>query len=235
MFLDRYKELYQWSLESCKTRGNFHGLQFVNYDANFERRNFGVRTLVSSIWTPLLLIYGESVNFCEVVRMSTLEEDSQKLIDFINGENGVEQAAQFKIRKNDRVDFPCVRYQPCYGLDDPDTLDGRDYRCLRDHTTMYHYAAIREGNLFSKVHRVDSAEFWELVQKLDADWGRTDLTGLRPPKWVREDDGAEVWRQKKEENFHSLHTWEIPKDLAKGLEKMYRRAWDWTVQTFIEN
>lgn len=238
--MDRFNELYRWDLGSRS--GDFTrirvGGRFITLGSSLENQPFGIRLLVSGIWTTCLFVYEERQGRFKIDRLATPYEDKELRQDaFLELEGPI----QYKIRE-DRVDYPCVRFQPCYGLSDARTEDGRDYKGLRDHTTNYNYAAIWSNGGFEKIHRVDSQEFWEKVEQLEQDWGHRELPLYG--NWSRE-DGAQVWHQKKESNytkynfyipprlFTTLETKEISSDHSSQLNKFYRAAWNKVVNDHI--
>jgi len=241
--IERFKELYEWSL--ARYNADFTririGNRFFTYGEAVKGEPFGIRTLISSIWTLCLLIYEEqALSRIQIDRLATAEEDRELRQDaFVNGNVPI----QYKIRNKSYPDFPCVRLQPFHGFNSSQTSDGRDYLGLQAHTTEYNYAAIWEHGGFTKIHRIKSSDFWNEVQKLDQDWARKPVPLFEA--WSR-GDGAQVRHQKSEQNytkynfylpphlFESLETVQISSRGQAALRKMYEISWNWVAEKYIK-
>ncbi len=238
----RFEELFQWNLQ--KYSGDFiritNGDQFFDLDTpELAKKPFGIRTLVSNLWTACLTTYLEKQGVFEVSRMATLEEDKEEGIDLLLTCG----FSQFKIRQLAYPDFGAVRWQPCYGLGHPNTEEGRDWKTLKGGKTVYYFSALYDGWGFTKVLRVDSAEFWDKAQQLDKDWAQTPLNADER-HWSRP-DGAEVVWQKKESNYHkynfylppklfdTLVEFKIPEVKREALQKFYNKAWRYVKNTYM--
>lgn len=238
---ERFVEIFRWNLESYSPQylRIKNGDQFYNLNPTLAKQPSGIRLLVTNIWTTSLLSYQEAQGCFQIERAATPEEDKEHGIDVLLNLG----FSQYKIRQWGYPDFGAVRFQPCYGLDHPETKDGRDYRCLRDYRTQHHFSALYDDN-FDVVYRVDSSEFWDKVQQLDADWNRTPLNAENR-HWKRA-DGAEVLWQKKEANYHKYNFYLPPKGFdslvefkvserhGHLLQSFYKKVWGYVKDTYIQ-
>lgn len=242
MSLDRFKDIFKWNFN--RTEVVSAGGRFIDFsEYKFEKLDFPVRMFVEKIWSTSLLVYLEEITGQQKVsRLATPHEDKNLKIDYFNAEG---QPVGHKVRiKKKRADAPCLRFQPCHGLDDPRTRDGRDYQCLVDRRTVYTQVAIYEGETISRIHRVDSEEFLELVNKVDEDWGREPLNSINNT-WDHP-NGSQVKWIKKERNFYKymfyipFHAFErthtkidLPESHRERLRIFHRQAWDYVVNRYI--
>ena len=250
-FMSRFNEMFvfDFSRASVRKAGN----SFIDYsNCAAEKKPFALRMFIERIWSCTLLTYHELVvNQQLVSRLATTEEDRDLKIDYFNMEG---QPVGHKIRTGHinrdgemtEMDAICVRYQPCYGLDDPRTKDGRDYLCLINHSTVFTKTAVFDPreNLFSAIHQFSSDEFLGLVQQLDEDWGFEPLN-YSNRKWCHPNGSTVQW-VKKEKNFHkyiyyipfrlfseSYHKLDIPRVRAEELKRLHRAAWDQVADRYI--
>jgi hypothetical protein len=201
--LDRFDEIFEWTFGGRQRAAIIKaGGRFIDYsNTKVQNLEFPLRLLIERIWSCTLLVYLETVSGQPMIsRLATTDEDQNLKIDYFDAD---ELPVGHKIRVG-YSDAICCRYQPCHGIDDPRTEDGRDFVCLSNHSTVYTQTAIFDENtkLFSKIHKINSDEFLRLVLKLEEDWAHQPLNEWNRT-WQHPNNRCQVkWKKVYSENYH---------------------------------
>jgi hypothetical protein len=140
--------------------------------SGIHNKGFKRRLDVTEVYTSILVKYLEKVGHFKLDRKATKDEDMQDGIDFWvrYGDEEESTPIQFKLRDT-RRDIPVCRYQPLYGIDDPENKVGRDFRCLMNGKSKHYYVASRnESGHFCLIYRLSSDKLKGLVNSLDEEW-----------------------------------------------------------------
>lgn len=150
----------------------------MNID-DLHKQHFTTRQTISEANTAALMELLHQKGHFNTYRQATTEEDKGG-IDWwttYTPEEEKETTIQFKLRDKQR-DVPVVRFQPFHGIDKATTVDGRDWRGLRDKVSDQYYVGIRDANkkYFVEVYRVSCAELWVLAEELYNEWLQAEKT-----------------------------------------------------------
>jgi len=238
---DRFKELFEWSFNAGTLRKlRFQFLDYSNTNVA-DIKCFQTRAIIERIWTCYLMAYRESSEKKILFdRISTLREDIDEQKDYhtVEGEptsHKIRVVGKKAGKKESCSDAICLRETW------PPHKIGRDYQGLVGHTTTYTDTAIYDPWLgrFTKIHRVKSKEFTELVLELEKDWNHSPFT---KNTWTHP-NGSQVKRFQKE---CSKHVYFVPFDLFKthelkeispqsgeALNLLHRQAWDYVIDRYV--
>jgi hypothetical protein len=109
-------------------------------------------------------------------KKATKEEDEHEAIDYwVDRNRTVFEPIQFKLRiVPGNSDFPCVLYQPFYGVDREDTVIGRDYKGVVQGKTKYYYVASRQEHGSFEVFWINKEILKSHILAAEQEWEAGD-------------------------------------------------------------
>ena len=165
--------------------------------SDMHTKHFNERLNIADFYSLALMENLKTKKHFTTFRKSAKEEDLDGIDWWVTypGETK-EVPIQFKIRDKQK-DIPICRYQPFHGLDHARTVEGRDYRCLRDKKVNQYYVAVRNAvGQFTEIYKISSKTLNSLIVTLDKEWAKVEgIFDMFPPKFF---DGSRVslWLEK---------------------------------------
>lgn len=144
--------------------------------SNLQEKDFGDRLKISDALTFLIVNYLVKVGHICAFRKATYEEDKDGAIDYwVDMNKACLEPVQVKLRiKPGNNDIPVVRYQPFWGIDNPETIVGRDYRGIVEGQTTQYYVAAVQGDGSIEVYRTSKAKLKPILAEIDQAWEQHD-------------------------------------------------------------
>lgn len=138
---------------------------------NIQVSNFQNRLKVSDDQTEMLMNILLDEGHFSFFRKASTEEDRSGIDWWVvyPGETE-EQPIQFKLRVKQK-DLPICRYQPFYGVDHPKTVEGRDWRGIRDRkSTQYYVGVCSKAGHYTEIYKVPCDILRSIMIDLDQEW-----------------------------------------------------------------
>lgn len=172
--------------------------------SNVHEKVFNERLNITDSYTTALMSLLQKRGHVVSYRKASKQEDIDGVDWWVTYTKGdTEVPIQFKLRDKQK-DIPVCRFQPFHGTAHEKTVEGRDYRCLRDQKSHEYYVAIRVDGTFKEIYRVSCKTLNDLVTKLDQEWNESsggELNNQFPlsffnPKRVQSWLGGSIWNKR---------------------------------------
>ena len=216
--------------------------------SDLHNKSFINRLNISDSFTESLMCFLKKKNHFSSFRKASKKEDLEGIDWWVKypNEKG-ETPIQFKLRDKQK-DIPICRYQPFYCVDSNKTVEGRDFRHIKEKKSLQYYVAIRNNNYFKEIYSISCKSLNKMILEMDKNWQNVSGVfdsfspsffseqknntwiekGIRNKRVFSDENGCEVWWKKNPgEKFskfnmyvpYSLNEWSISINL-KDAEKI---------------
>ncbi len=201
--------------------------------SDLHHKSFVNRLNVSDFYTAALMEFLKESNHFSNFRKSEKQEDLDGIDWWVEyPDKKGEFPIQFKLRDKQK-DIPICRYQPFHGIDSEKTVEGRDFKLIKNKKAVQYYIAIRNGNSFKEIYRISCKSLNKMILEMDQHWQEVSGVfdsfppsffskeknqlwiekGLRNKRVFSDENGCEVWWKKNHNEKFSKFNMYVPYSL----------------------